>query len=547
MVKKTFKYLIVVGVMLIPGIILAQTGNDTALQTIEGPYKIISSPLQWAKMISLGLAILTLVLIVLTVILERLHVRMPLINYQRFVYLFILPLFIFPFASFTTIEESKSVEFCGSCHSAMGLYVDDMKNKNSNTLAATHYQNRFLQHGECYQCHVGYRSIDIGIAKSHGLLHLYHWLTGSPTGSGKKQIKLYGKNGYSNNMCFRCHSGSKLFLEAGEGVHKKAADYLVEGPDTGISKISCLKCHGPAHLALIDRNTPEIFTGKGLVTDQQGMNVFPGAGPGESYNLNRPYAEAPPGIPHNIDGYVINKYHNTCMDKCHNEGLEKVSDSHYINEFRGERNDDRLIGIRYNCLQCHATQSTEVPIVPQMEHFKISASFQSFLKRSLHTEDGIYQGAVMCKFCHSSVKIGNQYGKWSNTKHSRAYTDLATERGKEIALQMGVTGGPQNSAKCLPCHSTGYKSNKGRDTLFNIEDGVQCEQCHGAGNGYVKFNIMKMIANNEIDAASVGQIKPDKKLCMTCHDETKHDHILPFDEKKRFKKIAHKRPTASSN
>jgi hypothetical protein len=74
--------------------------------------------------------------------------------------------------------------------------------------------------------------------------------------------------------------------------------------------------------------------------------------------------------------------------------------------------------------------------------------------------------------------------------------------------------------------------------MFKIEDGIQCEQCHGAGNRYIKLNTMKMLSKDEINKEMVGQLNPDKELCMTCH-EPKHEHILPFEEKERFKKIAH--------
>jgi hypothetical protein len=49
---------------------------------------------------------------------------------------------------------------------------------------------------------------------------------------------------------------------------------------------------------------------------------------------------------------------------------------------------------------------------------------------------------------------------------------------------------------------------------------------------------MKMLSKDEINKEMVGQLNPDKELCMTCH-EPKYDHILPFEEEERFKKIAH--------
>jgi len=540
MIKTILKQLAVVGMVIIPGIAFAQGNDETAIQSLDTPYEIVSDPLQWAETISLVLAGIAIVLVAIRVVFSRLSIQLGTVNIQlqRFIHLFVLPVFLLTIASFATFEGSTSVEFCGSCHSAMGLYVDDMKDKNSNTLAAVHYQNRFLQHGQCYQCHAGYRVVDIWKAKGNGLLHLYYWLNNSPTGIGAKQIELYREGGYPNSLCLRCHSGSKVFLEAGEGVHRRAEDYLAEYPDTGTSKMSCLKCHGPAHLSLAENESPEIFTGKGFVSGEQGMNIFSLSEPGKNDNLDRPYEGAPPAIPHTILDDKINRNTNTCLEECHIKGLEKVPVSHFVKECTGEHNNGKLEGKRYNCLQCHTLRSEEDPIIPQMEHFRITDASQLYIKRCISLEKEIYQGVGMCGFCHSMTKIGNQYGKWKETNHSRAYIDLATERGKEIAKQMGEAEDPQKSDKCLPCHSTGYNSDREKEAMFNIEDGVQCEQCHGAGNGYIKLNTMRMLSKGEIDKEMVGQLKPDKELCMTCH-EPKHDHILPFEEEERFKKIAH--------
>ncbi len=87
-------------------------------------------------------------------------------------------------------------------------------------------------------------------------------------------------------------------------------------------------------------------------------------------------------------------------------------------------------------------------------------------------------------------------------------------------------------------HSTGFNYPGEKGFQFHIEDGVQCEQCHGAGSEYIRLNTMKMLSRDELDPETVGHITPEKELCMTCHEE-KHKHILPFKEEERFKKIAH--------
>jgi len=516
----------------------ARVGDETAIQSISRPHPVVSDPLHWANTVSLVLALLIIVLIIIRFICARLRIYMPSENTQRLIYLLLIPAFILPVASFATFEGSTKVEFCSSCHSAMGIYVDDMKNKDSKTLAAAHYRNRFIQHGQCYTCHAGYKVVDIGKAKGKGLVHLYYWLTNSPTGRGDKQIKLYDKGGYKNSLCLGCHSGSAAFLEAGEGVHQRAAAYLVEGENTGALKMSCLKCHGPAHRSLIESHTPDIFSGKGLASGRPGINVYTGGKPGSNANKDRPYEGAPPAIPHEIKGYIINKAANTCLNECHINGLELVPTSHLANA----RNDGSIQNIldssRYNCLQCHAPATEAAPIIGQVNHSEAVSSFTRYTYKPIALEKKVYQGVAVCELCHSITKFGDQYGKWKKTNHAWAYTDLSTERGYEIARQMGVNEKPQTSGKCLVCHSTGYNSGIEKDAMFRIEDGVQCEQCHGAGNNYIHLNTMKRIFQGEILPESAGQIRPNKETCMECHEQ-KHSHILPFIEEERFKKIFH--------
>jgi len=103
----------------------------------------------------------------------------------------------------------------------------------------------------------------------------------------------------------------------------------------------------------------------GLATGQPGMNTYPRDNPGKTTKLERPYDGAPPLIPHNVVEFDITRSNNDCL-YCHLTGLElgeghvatKIPLSHYIDEFTGEQKDE-IVGIRYNCLQCHVPQSEE--------------------------------------------------------------------------------------------------------------------------------------------------------------------------------------------
>lgn len=91
-----------------------------------------------------------------------------------------------------------------------------------------------------------------------------------------------------------------------------------------------------------------------------GMNRYTDKTPDQADVLPRPYPDAPPLIPHSIDGLAIKREGNDCLN-CHLEGAEvaeghkatKVPPSHFANAYTKEKRSDRPIGMRYNCLQCH--------------------------------------------------------------------------------------------------------------------------------------------------------------------------------------------------
>jgi len=231
---------------------LAQPSMEATELTLEQPFVGKGSAADWATSITTYVGILILAIVIFTVIFERRRFTPSTLNLLRFTGLCVLPIFMMFFGSFATFEGSKNVEFCHSCHTAMDPYVDDMRNKDSKTLASLHYNNRYIQVEQCYQCHADYGVWGTIKAKATGLRHLYYWITNAPTARGEKEIKLYGS--YQNDLCLHCHAGSQRFLNAEDGLHRDmAADFLVKDPKTGETKTSCLDCHGPAHPRRADK------------------------------------------------------------------------------------------------------------------------------------------------------------------------------------------------------------------------------------------------------------------------------------------------------
>jgi predicted CXXCH cytochrome family protein len=97
-----------------------------------------------------------------------------------------------------------------------------------------------------------------------------------------------------------------------------------------------------------------------------------------------------------------------------------------------------------------------------------------------------YIGSAKCKNCHQADANGNQYGAWSDAKHSHAYEVLETDEAKQVGAARGIAN-PVEAGECLKCHTTAYGEDKKLIKRgFKIEAGVQCETCHGPGEQHMK-------------------------------------------------------------
>ena len=142
--------------------------------------------------------------------------------------------------------------------------------------------------------------------------------------------------------------------------------------------------------------------------------------------------------------------------------------------------------------------------------------------------------------CHDTPEKGDQYNKWKATPHAKAYLTLATDKAKEIGKKLGVED-PQKSEACLKCHVTALGEKKELlHKQFRIEDGVQCESCHGAGGDYY----LKEVMEKHDESIKNGLLMPDEKTCAQCHnkDAPTWDPNKPFRFKEAFHKIDHRYP-----
>jgi hypothetical protein len=126
-----------------------------------------------------------------------------------------------------------------------------------------------------------------------------------------------------------------------------------------------------------------------------------------------------------------------------------------------------------------------------------------------------YVGSAKCKICHNSPAKGEQYKKWSESAHAKAFEILASEKAIAVGKTLAVDK-PQESDKCLVCHVTafGVPADQ-KDVGFNQIEGVGCEVCHGPGSDYKDMKIMK----DKAAAMGAGLLIPDVKTCLNCHNE----------------------------
>lgn len=128
----------------------------------------------------------------------------------------------------------KVRQSCGDCHT-MDPWISDMKDPKSVTLAAKHYQNRWINEDQCYTCHTGYGLGGNLEAKIGGLRHVTHYyVTGVP-----KEIKI--KKPFPVATCLHCHAEAASFRKVDQHEDPEMKPKILSG------ELSCFECHESPH------------------------------------------------------------------------------------------------------------------------------------------------------------------------------------------------------------------------------------------------------------------------------------------------------------
>jgi nitrate/TMAO reductase-like tetraheme cytochrome c subunit len=202
-------------------------------ELVPRPEGWIGTTSEWARGLGIGFAVLNLLLLAFAWRrLGRDHAA-PVTLQGLFFCLVVLPLSIIFFGYHYGLEASKTVAACGACH-VMQPYVDDLRDLKSNTLAAVHYKNQYIQDDQCYACHSDYGMAGTLRAKLEGLGHTWRYSVGS------YELPLAIARPYPNTRCLYCHGRAQKFLVS-SGHPEKQRPRLLGG------SIPCLDCHQPAH------------------------------------------------------------------------------------------------------------------------------------------------------------------------------------------------------------------------------------------------------------------------------------------------------------
>ena len=190
---------------------------------------------------TIGLSVLILAGILLSLILFRGRQTERQALWWHLLFLGIFPILLVAVDNFSTLEYSKEVKFCGSCHKAMQSYVDDLHNPQSRSLAALHFRQRVASGTECYSCHANYGPHGTFSAKLKGLQEVVKYA------SGRYQLPIRIQHPFENAFCLKCHEGATRFVA--QTVHLTVLDQLQA------EALKCTLCHRPVHTVSVAQST----------------------------------------------------------------------------------------------------------------------------------------------------------------------------------------------------------------------------------------------------------------------------------------------------
>jgi hypothetical protein len=154
---------------------------------------------------------------------------------------------------------------------------------------------------------------------------------------------------------------------------------------------------------------------------------------------------------------------------------------------------------------------------------------------------GHYEGVASCvnSGCHGSTQplnttriLQNEYYTWLNSdRHAQAYNILFNERSARVVRNMRLKGKAYQEKVCLDCHTTNLPPSLVSGKV-DLEDGIQCEACHGPAGGWRAEHTMAGWTHEQSVARGMTDLRslPIRASgCLSCHlgnDSKQVDHEL---------------------
>ncbi len=141
-------------------------------------------------------------------------------------------------------------------------------------------------------------------------------------------------------------------------------------------------------------------------------------------------------------------------------------------------------------------------------------------------QPGHYVGVGSCvnSGCHGSTEplnassvLQNEFYTWLNKdRHAGAYNILLNDRSARIARNMRLKNKAWEEKVCLDCHTTNVPVAQIAGAI-DVEDGIQCEVCHGPASGWRAGHTEEGWTHEQSVARGMIDLRDLPVRAHTCH------------------------------
>jgi hypothetical protein len=152
-----------------------------------------------------------------------------------------------------------------------------------------------------------------------------------------------------------------------------------------------------------------------------------------------------------------------------------------------------------------------------------AACFGGFGPGSVHAADARFTGEPSCRSagCHGGGATKNQCLIWEKKDaHARAQAILSNARSQRIVETLKL-GPAAQEGRCTICHSPLQSVAASRMMPgMKPEQGVSCETCHGAAEGWLRFHTRTDLTREQRLSAGMRDLHDSyhrANVCVACH------------------------------